>query len=159
MLTSKKIFSKANTKRYFFVVLRRAGTSLEQLVKFYTTFIRPGLGYRAPVWHPGLTRQFLDIIERVQSSSLHIVYPDLGYGRVLEKTGLPALHARREQLCLGFAQSLYTNDQFTDWFPPQRQPLQGWNLRNKSAVTVPKCKTNRTLNSPLNYLARLLNNS
>ena len=35
----EKKISKATTKRYFLVVLRRAGTSLELLVKFYTTFI------------------------------------------------------------------------------------------------------------------------
>ena len=154
----KKIASKANTKRYFLIVLRCAGTSLEQLVKFYTTFIRPGLEYTAPVWHPGLSQQLSDIIECVQRSSLHIVYPDLSYGRVLEETGLPTLHTRREQLCLSFTQSLYANDQYIDWFPLQRQSLHGRNLRNKSAINIPKCKTNRTRNSPIYYLARLLNN-
>ena len=157
-LVKKKKVSKANTKRYFLVVLRRAGTSLEQLVKFYTTFIRPGLEYAAPVWHPDLSQQLSDIIERVQRSSLHIVYPDLSYGRTLEETRLPTLHARREQLCLGFAQSLYANDQF-DWFPPQHQSLHGRNLSNKSAINMPRCKTNRTRSSPICYLARLLNNS
>ena len=156
----KKIVSKANTKRYSLVVQRRAGTSLEQLVKFYTTFIRPGLEYAAPVWHPGLSQQLSDIIERVRSSSLHIVYPDLSCGRALEETRLPTLHARWEQLYLGFAQSSYANDhQFIDWFPPQRQSLHGRSLRNKSAINIPKCKTNRTCNSPIYDLARLLNNS
>ena len=102
----KKKVCKADTRRYFLVVLRRAGTSLEQLVKFYTTFIRPESAYAAPVWYPGLTQQLSNIVERVQSSSLHRVYPDLSYSRALEETGLPTLHARREQLCLGFAQSL-----------------------------------------------------
>ena len=60
------------------------------------------------MWHPGLTQQLLDIIERVQSSSLHIVYSDLSHiSTALEESGLPTLHARQEQLCLGFAQSLY----------------------------------------------------
>ena len=136
----KKIVPKANANRYFMFVLRRAGTSLEQLVKFYVTFIRPGLEYAAPVWHPGLTQQLSDCIERVQSSSLHIVYPDLSYDRTLDETGLPTRHARREQLCLGFTQSLHVNYQFIDWFPPQRQPLHGQNLRNKSAIAISKCK-------------------
>ena len=148
----KKMVSKANTKRYFLVVLRHAGTSLEQLVKFYTMFIRPGLEYAAPVWHPGLAQQLLDTIECVQTSSLYIVYPDLSYGRVLEETGLPPLHARWEQLCLGFAQFLYANDQFIDWFLLQRQSLHGQHLRNKSAINIPKCKTNRTLTSPMSNL-------
>ena len=155
----KKLVFKANTKRHFLVVLRRAGTSLEQLVKFYTTFIRPALGYAAPVWHPGLTQQLSDIIERVQSSSFLIVYLDLSYGRALEETGLPTLHGRRQQLYLGFAPSLCVNDRFTDWFPPQRQSRHGRNLGSKSAITIPECKTNRTLNSSFHYVARFLNNS
>ena len=109
---------------------------------------RPGLEYAAPVWHPGLAQQLADIIERVQNSSLQIVYPDLSYGRALEETGLLTLHARRDQLCLGFAESLSANDQFIDWFPP-RQSLHGRNLRNKAAINIRKCKTNRTLNSPI----------
>ena len=61
----QNIVFKANTKTYFLVVLGRAGTSVEELVKFYTTFIRPGLQYAAPGWHPGLTQQLSDSVERV----------------------------------------------------------------------------------------------
>lgn len=44
------VIRRANSKRYFLVVLRRAGVSTEHLVCFYTTFIRPTLEYAAPVW-------------------------------------------------------------------------------------------------------------
>ena len=69
------------------------------LLKFYTTFVRPGLEYAAPAWHPGLTQQLSHSIERVQSSALHIIYPELTYCQALSRTGLPTLHSRREQLC------------------------------------------------------------
>ena len=103
----------------------------------------------------GLTQLLLDSTEHVQSSSLHIVYPDLSYGKALEETGLPTLHARAGAAVSRFRTiSVYANDQFIDWFPTQRQSLQGRNLRNKYAITTPKCKTNRTLNSPIYYLAK-----
>jgi len=43
------MITKANTRKYFLVTLRQAGTTTRHLLKFYITFIRPGLEYAAPV--------------------------------------------------------------------------------------------------------------
>ena len=51
-----RMIMKANTKKYFLVTLKRAGTTTKHLLKFYVTFIRPGLEYAAQVWHSGITR-------------------------------------------------------------------------------------------------------
>ena len=93
------IVTKANAKNYFLVTLKRAGTTREQLVKFYITFIRPGLEYATPVWHPGITKTLSNNIERVQRTSTRI-HPELSYERALAETDLPTLHARLEHLCL-----------------------------------------------------------
>ena len=45
----ESVISKANIRRYFLVVLRRAGVMPAHLVHFYITFIRPILEYAAPV--------------------------------------------------------------------------------------------------------------
>ena len=100
------MITKAITKKYFLVTLKRAGTTTKHLIKFYVTFIRPDLEYTAPVWHPGITQALPDNTERVQRALLHIIFPELSYEHALSKTGLPTLHARRQQLCLRFARSL-----------------------------------------------------
>ena len=57
--------AKANTRRYFITLLKRAGVQLRDLVRCYCTYIRPLLEYAAPVWHPGLTRHQADLLEQV----------------------------------------------------------------------------------------------
>ena len=47
--------SKANSRKYFLVVLKRCGVGLQDLVKCYCSFVRPILEYAVQVWHPGLT--------------------------------------------------------------------------------------------------------
>ena len=121
----------------------------EQLVKFYITFICPGPEYAIPVWHPGITQTLSSNIERVQRSSLRIIHPELSYERALAESDLPTLHARREHLCLSFARSLYNSPAFKHWFPPQRQNMHNYRLRNRSSITIPRCRSQRTLNAPI----------
>ena len=124
---------KANTKKYFLVTLKCAGTTTKHLLKFYVTFIQPGLEYAAPMWHPSIAQTLSDNIEWVQHASLHIIFPELSYEHALNKTGLPTL----QQLCLRFARSLYDNPNFRHWFPPQRQNIHKRNLRNNNSSAFP----------------------
>ena len=45
---------KANSRKYFVIVLKCAGVGQQDLVKAYCTFIRLVMEYAAHVWHPGL---------------------------------------------------------------------------------------------------------
>ena len=72
---------RANCKRYFLAVLRRAGVGAPHLVTVYTAFIRPIPESPAPVWHPELTQKLSDGLERVQRLYLQTVYPELSYSR------------------------------------------------------------------------------
>ena len=117
---------------YLLVTLKRSRTTCKQLLKFYTTFFRPGLEYAASVWHSGITQKLSDNIERVQQASLSIIHPELSYKHALEKTGLSNLHARREYICVNYPRSLYGNPAFNHWFPPQRQNIHNHSLRTLS---------------------------
>jgi hypothetical protein len=149
--------SKANSKRYLIVVLKRAGVGVEHLLKFYTTYVRPTLDYAAPVWHPGISAQLSDRLESVQRSSLRTIFPDLSYNRALAATGLPTLHDRRDALCLSFGNKTHSNPDFAHWFPAKRQDCHRHNLRNKNQITMPHCRTQRLKNSPVNFLISLMN--
>ena len=151
------VIRKSNSKRYFLVVLRRAGVSLKHLVQFYTTFIRPSLEYAAPVWHPGLPQNLSDGLEAVQRLCLKTILPELNYGRALETTGLHPLVQRREDLCLNFARIAHSSADFKSWFPPPRQHCHSYHLRNSHTLSISRCRTDRLKSSPINYLSRLLN--
>ena len=94
---------KANTRRYFLTVLKRAGVQLQDLVRCYSAFIRPMLEYASPVWHPGLTKELSDDLEQVQRQCLRTLLPELCYREALQRAGLQTLAERRLQLCLNFA--------------------------------------------------------
>ncbi len=151
--------TKANSKRYFLVVLKRAGVTTNHLLKFYTTFVRPGVENAAPVWHSGLAARLSDKVEMVQRSSLRTIFPDKSYREALLATGLLTLHARRVELCLTFAKSVHGNPDFSHWFPAQRQDCHRHNLRNNHRISDPPCRTKRLKNSPVHHLISLINNN
>ena len=108
----ESVIFKANSIRYFLVVLRRAGVMPAHLVRFNIRFIRPILEYAAPVWHPGLTQRQSHQLETAQCLALHSIYPALSYRLALLTTGLPRLADRRRQLCHDFATSAIESPDF-----------------------------------------------
>ncbi|KAI8485851.1 hypothetical protein Bbelb_364030 [Branchiostoma belcheri] len=83
-------------------------TDTSDLILIYIGFVRPVLEYACVIWHPGLTRELSQKIERVQKRSLRVI---LGseydcYHTALDTTGLSRLDTRRDELCLRFARSL-----------------------------------------------------
>ena len=144
----ESVISKANSRRYFLVVLRRAGVMPAHLVHFYITFIRPILEYAAPVWHPGLTQRQSHQLETVQRLALRSIYPALPYRLALLTTGLPRLADRRRQLCHDFANSAIESPDFRHWFPGRRRDCHGRELRNSDSLSIPR-STTRFRNSPI----------
>ena len=152
----ENITAKANSKRYFLAVLRQAGIPATDLLRFYTTFVRPTVEYAAPVWHASLTGKQSDKVEAVQRSSLRTIFPDLSYRRALQHTGLPTLHDRRVELCRTFAASSLKNPAFAHWFPRKRGDCHSYHLRSNDKRGLP-IMTQRLKNSPVNYAVKLLN--
>ena len=111
------VVMKANNRRYFITVLKRAGVKLEDLTRCYCTFIRPVLEYAAPVWHGGLTGQQSDLLEQVQRQCLRTLPPYASHREALQATGLQTLVEHRSQVCMNFAQSLLSSQEFACWLP------------------------------------------
>ncbi len=148
---------KANSRRYFVTILKRAGVTVESLKKCYCIFIRPVLEYAAPVWHPGLTRKQSDLLEQVQRQCLRTMLPNASYREALHITGLHTLEKRRRQLCLSFAQDLLGSEEFSCWLPRQRRDCHGRVLRNNRKFDSLPSRTVRFTKSPLAYMTGLLN--
>ena len=145
---------RANGKRYFLEVLRRAGVGAPHLITFYTVFIRPTPEYAPPVWHPGLTQRLSDDLERVQSLCLHAIHPKLSYSKALAALDLPQLCARRQELCRNFARAAFRSPDFRDWFLAGnfRQARHAYYLRNNNQLSIRKCRTHRLENSRVHYI-------
>ncbi|CAH1242658.1 Hypp6926 [Branchiostoma lanceolatum] len=150
-----QMLSKANSRLF---LLRRLGTfhlSALDLLKVYTSFVRPVVEYCVPVWNAGLTCMQVTRLERVQKRALRTILRGqyTTYDSALQLTGLETLSDRREDLCRKFANKLNP-----ELLPPTVGELHGRNTRNCGKLRNIKCRTNRYKNSPVPYLVHLLNN-
>ena len=75
--------TKANKRLYFLVLLKRAGVSPHDIIKFYCTVVRPSYEYCSHFFHHALPEYLVNDIERVQKRALSIISPDCPYSLCL----------------------------------------------------------------------------
>ena len=97
--------------------LKNSGFTDEELIKVYTTIIRPVAEYASVAYHSSLSDEQDEAIEKLQNIALKIIYgPGLSARKMRAMSGLPTLRARREALCLKFAEKCAAMPLFEDWF-------------------------------------------
>jgi len=148
--------TRANRRLYMLRSLKPFGMPVADLITVFVGYIRPVLEYACPAWHPGITKTQSDQIERVQKRALRIILANRydSYACALERTSIPTLSSRREDLCLRFARSAFKSSQWNYWFTPNDQ---GRTLRNTRLCIEPKCRTERFKRSPIPYFSKQLN--
>ena len=124
-----------------------------ELATVYRTVVRPILDYCAVVYHPMLTDEQDQIVERLQARALKNIYGYKdSYAEMRQKAGVTTHRARRIELCDKFAQKASTNPRF-DWFPER----VGRSGRRAETYQEFQARTDRLFNSPLYYYRRRLN--
>ena len=128
-----------------------AGFTQEELARVYTTVIRPILDYCAVVYHPMLTDEQDQQVERLQAQALKNIYGyRVSYAKMRRKAGIKTHRERRIALCDKFAEKARTNPMFERWFP-LRSGRHAEQYHEKPA------RTDRLFNSALFYYRRRLN--
>ena len=87
---------------YMLFQLKRADISQLDMVRVYTSVVRPVLEYACPVWHINLPKYLSDSIELIQSRALKSTFPGKSYNDILNGIGLRTLRERREVLCMKY---------------------------------------------------------
>ena len=156
---TRKIISKCGKKFYMLIKLKAFGASREDLLRIWTSFIRPISEYAAPLWHSSITNFEIIKLERLQKRALRIILGSnyTTYTDVLNQLNIPSLQDRRETLTRMFANNIVTSERHRDLFPDHRQFNK--NLRKDVNVKIcePKCNRNRYYMSTVPYCIRLLN--
>ena len=138
-------------------ILRHLGLASftkEELARVYKTIVRPVLDYCAVIYHPMLTDEQDQQIERLQAQALKSIYGyKESYARMREMAGVSTHRARRIDLCDTFAKKAAANPRFLAWFPERtaRSGRHGEQYRELNA------RTDRLFNSPIFYYRRRLN--
>ena len=71
------------------------------------------------MWHTSLTKENENDLERVQKTSMKIIFGESykGYKNAMNRIGLTSLSERREALCLNFARKCTKNEKMNVMFP------------------------------------------
>ena len=114
---TKEICKRAYSKLSMLTKLKYAGTKTEDLVQIYKLFIRSSGEYSSVVFHGSLGRKNTAAIEKIQSTSLRVIYPNLSYSEALVASGLETMAQRRENRCLNFSIKASKHPQQKSLFP------------------------------------------
>ena len=144
------ITAKASSRLYFLRLLQRAGISPSDIFHVYTCIIRPILEYACEVWHGGLTKGQSECLEHVQKRAVRIALPGTGYIEALDQLSAQSLYHQREDRCKRLFKDMCKPDhKLNHLLPPLRSNIKG--LRKSRMYALPKTRTERFKNSPVNY--------
>ena len=101
------LVKRANARMRILHKIVSFNTTVEDLITVYIMYVRSILEQSCQVWHPMLTQENIEDLERVQKSALRIILQDKysTYEEALEKLMLSKLSVRREKLCVKFAKN------------------------------------------------------
>ena len=151
----EKLCSKLRQKIWALRHLRKSGFTERELLRMYTSYIRPSIEYSSPIYHPMLTGEQETLIERQQFFALKNIYGfEYSHRKLLELANIETLKQRRIKATVKFATKAAANPRFQSWFPRRRK--RGRNNEAEEYVEM-KARTDRRRNSPLFYYRRILN--
>jgi Domain of unknown function (DUF1891) len=73
------IYAKANKRLHFLKLLKRSSVTVDDLLQYYKSVIRPTIEYACPVWQSGLTIEQRDLLESIQRRALKLISDSLDY--------------------------------------------------------------------------------
>ena len=151
--------SRAYSRLWTLRRLKALGTPIEEILDTYYKQVRSVLELAVPVWHPGLTVQDSNAIERVQKAALAIILGESyhSYKHALYSLDVKPLNERRQTLCLSFALRTSKNPKFEHWFSPNGTGI-GTTPRGHTKYRPVWTRTDRYKRIPLPFLTDLLNN-
>ena len=131
-------------------MLKRAKVAPKDIMQIFCARIRPILEYAAPVWHGGLTKELSDSIEDLQKRACKIALPSQSYEETPDSLSLISLKERRISICRAFFDKIKMPEDKLHKLLPGKTNLRN-HTRNGKEFPLPKCNTNRYMNSFIPY--------
>ena len=146
-----------NIRQRYWVLwhLRSFGFNQDELVKVYTSTIRPLADYCSVVYHSALSDEMDEALENAQNGALRIIFgPRMSARKMREASGLDSLRNRRIEQCDRFADKAERNPRFSHWFPKRERRRS---TRNPETYLEATARCERLRNLPLFYMRRRKN--
>ena len=177
------IYKKVNSMLFILSKIKSFGATRDDLIKVWTTILRPRAEYASPLWHSGITKAESQKLEELQKSALSIIlgirYVDyklyykldnnlVSYESALDHLKLESLEQRREGLTVSFAKKLFKSNVHRKMLPEEKKGTTTRNrliIPNNSFETEkeiieliePKPGSSRYYNSAIPYMTRIIN--
>ena len=114
------------------------------------------MDYCAVVYHPGLTDEQDQQLERLQSSALRCIYGyEMSYMKMRELAEVTTLRQRRIDACDRFSKKCLASTRFSSWFPRKTGGRSSSRRMEEFVEDFARC--NRLRDTPLFYMRRRLN--
>ena len=98
------VVRKLRAGTWCLAALRKHGFTTEEMVRIYTTHIRPVAEYASVAWHSTITKEQTENFERQQTHALRGIFGgDISAKKPRDLAGVTTLWERRESTCLKFA--------------------------------------------------------
>ena len=151
--------SKLRARTWALPTLKKCGYTQEELVKIYCTMMRPTVEYCSPAWGSMLTQEQVNCLEQQQVQALkHIYGVGISASKLRHRANIKTLASRRKEAALRFAKKAESNPRFQHWFTRRPPGTRGRRSNtNYRIYEEEQFRTDRFMNSPLNYLRRILN--
>ena len=137
--------------------LKRAKVPQKVITKVYCSVIRSTIEYASVVYGCLLTSEQLTDIERLQATSLGIIWGwNRPYKELLQLAGLETLEKRRIKAFEKFSLKAVASERFRErWFPLRPADMHG--IRNRRPYLEVILKHERLLKSPIYKMRKVLN--
>ena len=149
---------KANARLQLLVKVASFNPPIEDLKLIYTSFIRSLLEQSCVVWHTSLSKENANDLERVQKTSMKIIFGEQykGYRKSLNTLNLTTSSERREFLCQNFAKKCTKNEKMKKLFPLKNKN-HIMNTRKSEKYKVNHAKKEKYKKSSIIQMRHMLN--
>ena len=149
--------ARATRKLWILIRFKSLGGTRQQLLTVYQLRVRSVLEFAAPVFHSGLSQAQSRSLEMVQKKAFAILLGNdyINYPNALRILEQERLDVRRETSTLNFAIKCTESPLHRNMFP--LNVCMGINTRNSKKFKEVQCRTSHYFNSPIPYMARMLN--
>lgn len=110
---------KANKRLHFLKLLKRSSMSVEDLLHYYKSVIRPVLEYACPVWQSSLSACQLSHLESIQRRALRIILSNVDeYGIQCAMCDLDTISVRLDYLAQSFFKRICRSNDCINYLLP-----------------------------------------
>lgn len=146
------VCSKANQRLHYLKLLKRCSVSVDDLLHYYKSVIRPTIEYACPVWQSGLTIEQRDRLESLQRRALQIISNSHDYELYCAIYDIEPIAVRLDNLARLFFDKICRSNDCINYLLPSKRPSELLDrLRQPNSLPGILCKTNRFYKSFIPY--------